>query len=140
MSSRVRICVGTELELWLREPPPPRGQVLGGEAGVRLSRDPDSTVGIDVVYVSADVVVRQTGETSLIDGVPTLAVEILSPNDTVEDIHETRIPHWLMVSNDLVQRRAAWGDINLLTNDEGRLAAATAGSPIPQLGKNSRRL
>lgn len=86
--SRTMICVGTELELWLRQQLPPRGQALGGEAGVRLSRDPDSTVGIDVVYVSADVIVRQTGETTLIDGVPTLAVEILSPNDTVEEIHE----------------------------------------------------
>lgn len=86
--SRTMICVGTELELWLRQQPSPRGQVLGGEAGVRLSRDPDTTVGIDVVYVSAEVVVAQTGDTTLIDGVPTLAVEILSPKDTVEDIHD----------------------------------------------------
>ena len=27
-------------------------------------------------------------ETTLIDGVPTLAVEILSPSDTIEEIHE----------------------------------------------------
>jgi Uma2 family endonuclease len=86
--SRAMICVGTELELWLRQQPPPRGQVLGGEVGVRLSRDPDTTVGVDVVYVSTDVIVRQTDETTLIDGVPTLAVEILSPNDTIEEIHE----------------------------------------------------
>ncbi len=86
--SRTMICVGTELELWRRQQPPPRGQVLGGEAGVRLSRDPETMVGVDVVYVSADVIVRQTQETTLIDGVPTLAVEILSPKDTIEEIHE----------------------------------------------------
>jgi len=86
--SRVMIRVGKFLDNWLDEQPSPRGQVLGGEAGVRLSHDPETTVGIDVVYVSAEVVIRQTGETSLIDGVPTLAVEILSPNDTVEEIHE----------------------------------------------------
>jgi Uma2 family endonuclease len=86
--SRALICVGTELELCLRQQPAPRGQVLGGEAGVRLSRDPDTTVGIDLVYVSAEVVVRQTDETMLIDGVPTLAVEILLPDDTIEEIHE----------------------------------------------------
>ncbi len=86
--SRAMICVGTELELWRRQQPPPRGQVLGGEAGVRLSRDPETMVGIDVVYVSADVIVRQTQETTLIDGVPTLTVEILSPKDTIEEIHE----------------------------------------------------
>lgn len=86
--SRVMICVGTELELWLRQQPPPRGQILGGEVGVRLQRDPETMVGVDVVYVSADVIVQQTSETTLIDGIPTLAVEILSPNDTIEEIHE----------------------------------------------------
>src|SRR5947209_18440808 len=64
--SRVLICIGTELELWRRQQPAPRGQVLGGEAGVRLMRDPDTTVGIDVVYVSPEVIVRQTEETTLI--------------------------------------------------------------------------
>ena len=86
--SRILALVCAELVNWLRQQPPPRGQVLGGEAGVRLQRDPDLTVGIDVVYVSSDVLVQQTDETTLIDGVPTLAVEILSPNDTVEEIND----------------------------------------------------
>jgi Uma2 family endonuclease len=86
--SRAMICVGTELELWRRQQQTPSGQVLGGEVGVRLSRDPDTTVGVDVVYVSADVIVHQMQETTLIDGVPTLAVEILTPNDTIEEIRE----------------------------------------------------
>jgi Uma2 family endonuclease len=86
--SRAMIRVGKFLDNWLDEQPQPRGQVLGGEAGVRLSHDPETTVGIDVVYVSAEVIVQQTGDTTLIDGVPTLAVEILSPNDTIEEIHE----------------------------------------------------
>jgi Uma2 family endonuclease len=82
----VRVC--KFLDNWLDQQPPPRGQVLAGEAGVRLARDPDTTFGIDVVYVSAEVIVQQTEESTLIDGVPTLAVEILSPNDTLEDVHE----------------------------------------------------
>ena len=86
--SRILICVGTELELWLRQQPAPRGQILGGEAGVRILHDPDTTVGIDVVYVSSEVIVSQTDETTLIDGVPTLVVEILSPSDTVENIDD----------------------------------------------------
>ena len=86
--SRVTACVTTELELWRRQQAPSRDQVLCGEAGVRLSHDPETTVGIDVVYVSAEVIVQQAGDTTLIDGVPTLAVEILSPNDTIEEIHE----------------------------------------------------
>jgi Uma2 family endonuclease len=76
------------LEKWLETQVEPRGQVLCGEAGCRLRRSPDSTVGIDVVYVAANLVQEQTDETTLIDGVPVLAVEILSPNDTVEEIGE----------------------------------------------------
>ncbi len=86
--SRIMVCGSTELENWNRQQPLPRGQVLCGEAGVRLIRDPDTTFGIDIIYVSPEVIVRQTEETTLIDGVPVLALEILSPSDTVEDIHE----------------------------------------------------
>ena len=59
-----------------------------GEAGVILGRDPDTTVGIDVTYIGAEVMLRQTEDSTLIDGVPTLVVEILSPSDTIEDINE----------------------------------------------------
>src|SRR5438046_2476087 len=43
---------------WLVKLPLPRGRVLSGEAGFRLRRDPNSTVGIDVAYVSAEVAAR----------------------------------------------------------------------------------
>jgi Uma2 family endonuclease len=86
--SAVLASVCAVLKIWLWQQLPPRGQVLGGEAGVRLMRDPDVTVGIDVAYVSSEVLVRQTDETTLIDGIPTLAVEILSPNDTIEEIED----------------------------------------------------
>ena len=84
----VMMRVGKILLDWLDEQPEPRGKVLGGEAGVILGHDPDTTVGIDVTYISAEVMVRQTEETTLIDGVPTLVVEILSPRDTFEDVNE----------------------------------------------------
>jgi Uma2 family endonuclease len=86
--SRIMARITQILSNWLDNQPEPRGQVLCGEVGVRLRRDPDTTVGVDVAYVAADVVARQTDETTLIDGVPVLAVEILSPNDVVEDMHE----------------------------------------------------
>ena len=86
--SRIMACGTTELENWNRQQPLPRGQVLCGEAGVRLIRDPDTVFGIDIIYVSPEVIVRQTDETTLIDGVPLLAVEILSPSETMEDVHE----------------------------------------------------
>jgi Uma2 family endonuclease len=86
--SRLTIRVGKFLDNWLDQQPEPRGEVLGGEAGVKLRRDPDTTVGVDVVYVSAEVMARQSDDTTLIDGVPVLAVEILSPSDTQEEIDE----------------------------------------------------
>jgi Uma2 family endonuclease len=76
------------LKAWRDSQPGPRGHVLCGEAGVRLTKDPDTTVGIDIVYVSAEVMARQTRGATLVEGVPLLAVEILSPNDTVDEIDE----------------------------------------------------
>ncbi len=86
--SRIMIRVGKFLDNWLDQQPEPRGSVLGGEAGVRLRRDPDTTVGIDVVYISAELAAHRPDDTTLIDGVPILAVEILSPNDRQEEINE----------------------------------------------------
>jgi Uma2 family endonuclease len=76
------------LKHWLTQQPKPRGTVLGGEAGVRLQQDADTTVGVDVVYITAEHLARQTDETTLIEGSPTLVVEILSPSDTQENINE----------------------------------------------------
>ena len=86
--SRTMARVTRFLDSWLDEQPEPRGQVLVGDAGVILGHDPDTTVGIDVTYISAEVMLRQTENSTLIDGVPTLVVEILSPSDTIEDINE----------------------------------------------------
>jgi Uma2 family endonuclease len=87
--SLVLIAVGFAIKLWLKGRPEPRGQVYGGEAGVRLRGTPDSTVGVDVVYAAADVVAVQADDrTTMLDGVPTLAVEILSPTDTEEQTNE----------------------------------------------------
>jgi len=80
--------VALELGTWNRHQPEPRGQVLVGDAGVRLRLDPLTVVGIDLAYISAEVAARQSDATTLIDGIPTLAVEILSPNDVIEDIRE----------------------------------------------------
>src|SRR5437868_122881 len=63
----VMTCTATELETWRRQLPAPRGQVLTGDAGVRLRRNPDTTFGVDLVYVSADVLAQQTGDSTLIE-------------------------------------------------------------------------
>jgi Uma2 family endonuclease len=86
--SRLEANISCLLVSWLRTQPEPRGAVHAGEAGCRLLRDPDVTVGIDVVYVSPELAAREPEETDLIDGVPTLAVEILSPSNTQEEIDD----------------------------------------------------
>jgi Uma2 family endonuclease len=78
--------VSCELVNWLRRQPPPRGKVLSGEAGFRLRRDPDTTVGIDIAYISRELAAATPRETRMIDGHPILAVEILSPSNKWEDV------------------------------------------------------
>lgn len=99
--SRAMARVGYLLEAWLEQQPRPRGSVLTGEVGVRLRRDPDSTVGIDVIYVSSEVEARQPDDTTIIEGVPVLAVEILSPDNTMEEIDE-KIEEYLQAGVPLV--------------------------------------
>jgi Uma2 family endonuclease len=76
------------LEDWRELQPGPRGIVLGGNVGVRLRSDPDTTICVDAVYISANVAARNPDDAMIIDGVPVLAVEILSPNDRVGEIHD----------------------------------------------------
>lgn len=73
---------------WRFTLPELRGQVVCGEAGVILPGDPETTVGVDVAYVPPDVMIRQTDDTTLIEGVPTLVVEILFPSDKQQEIKE----------------------------------------------------
>lgn len=74
------------LNNWLDGQPEPRGQVLTGEAGFRLRRNPDTSVGIDLAYISAELAAATPEDVWLIDGAPTLAVEILSPSNTQEEV------------------------------------------------------
>lgn len=94
MTRRSRLHARTEANVshlvksWLDGQPEPRGEVLSGEAGCILRRDPDSTVGIDVAYISPDMAASQSDQTTLLDGPPVLAVEVLSPSDKQEHIDE----------------------------------------------------
>lgn len=83
----VEALVSQHILNWRDTFPPPNGTVHAGEAGVRLRRNPDRTVGIDLVFLAADVsrVVMADDTTTIIDAVPTLAVEILSPSEVKED-------------------------------------------------------
>jgi Uma2 family endonuclease len=86
--SRIMVRVGKFIDNWLDQQPEPRGSVLCGEVGVRLRPDPETIVGVDVIYISAELAAHEPEDRSLVDGVPTLAVEILSPSTTQEQINE----------------------------------------------------
>jgi len=86
--SRTEASIVFWLKDWLRRQPEPRGAIHSGEAGCRLPGGSNTIVGIDVVYVSSELAVSEPPDTTIIDGAPILAVEILSPSDTVESIGE----------------------------------------------------
>jgi Uma2 family endonuclease len=73
---------------WLDEQPEPRGEVVSGEGGFRLPGARPSVVGIDVAYVSAEMIAATTQGQKIFDGPPVLAVEILSPSDQYGDVSE----------------------------------------------------
>lgn len=86
--ARVTTCVSYYLEAWRLQQPEPRGSVLSGEAGVRLREDPETTAGIDVVYISAELAAKQPEDSTLIVGVPDLVAEVQSPSDKLNETHE----------------------------------------------------
>jgi Uma2 family endonuclease len=77
-----------ELYIWRANQPLPHGNIVCGEAAVQFTDDDTSGFGVDIAYVSADVMVRQTDEHTIIVGIPKLIVEILSPSTLIEDLHE----------------------------------------------------
>ncbi len=89
------------LNNWLDQQPEPHGEVLCGDAGVRLRRDPDTAVGIDVIYIPAELARNPTSETTLVNGLPILAVEILSPRNQQVD-NDEKIDEYLSAGVPLV--------------------------------------
>jgi Uma2 family endonuclease len=86
--SRIEGKIAHLLHKWLESQPEPHGEVLVGEAGIRLLRNPDTTVGVDVAYISPETADANPNEEGFVDGVPVLVAEILSPSDREEEINE----------------------------------------------------
>src|SRR3954471_20517764 len=64
------------------------GVVVGAETGFRLARNPDTVRGVDVGFVRADRIPSWGRTLTYFEGATVLAVEVLSPNDTVEEIEQ----------------------------------------------------
>jgi Uma2 family endonuclease len=81
--ARITSLLGT----WLATQPTPRGEVVCGEAGFILRRDPESSAGVDVALITA-AQADQVTDTTMIEGPPILIAEVLSPHDTQEEVAE----------------------------------------------------
>ena len=87
--SQVQANVTGSLIEWWRTRPRPRGAVVRGKVGFRLKGTADSLVGIDAAVVSAELVASMDPADKMDNGPPILAAEILSPNETHDEIVET---------------------------------------------------
>jgi Uma2 family endonuclease len=83
---RIEAALSHVLNTWRDQQPKPRGQVYSGECAFRIRKKPDTTVGIDVAYIAADLAARTPRGATWIDGVPVLAAEVLSPSDTFSKV------------------------------------------------------
>src|SRR5207249_3643310 len=76
------------LGVWICDRTKPRGRLYVGDTKVRLHRDPDTYVGVDLFYITAEQASRIDRRAKFIDEAPALTVEIASPSDTAESIAE----------------------------------------------------
>lgn len=76
------------------------GLVLGPDTGYTLARNPDTVRSPDVSFISKSRVPHPLPQ-GFFPGAPDLAVEVLSPRDTVEEMEE-KVDEYLMAGAKLV--------------------------------------
>lgn len=64
------------------------GETCAAETGFVLARNPDTVRAPDAAFVTASRAALQVRKEGYFDGAPDLAVEVVSPNDTDEDLHQ----------------------------------------------------
>ncbi len=69
------------------------GHVYAAETGFLLSRNPDTVRAPDAAFVTAERAARQTQERGFFDGPPDLAVEVISPTETVDEVEAKLIDY-----------------------------------------------
>ena len=80
---------------WRATQPEPRNEVVCGEAGFVLRREPSTiSAGVDVAVITAAQADARDPDTSMIVGPPVLIAEVLSPHDTQEEVSE-RVEEYL---------------------------------------------
>jgi Uma2 family endonuclease len=91
------------LKMWVRTQPHPRGSIYVNDTTFKLRPERSTLVGVDVAYVSSDLEARvpRGKGVKLIEGVPVLVAEVLSPSDRHEDVTE-RVQEFLDVGVGIV--------------------------------------
>lgn len=77
------------------------GRVVGAETGFLLARDPDTVRGPDIGFVRRERLESVGVPRSYWPGAPDLAVEIVSPGDTVFEV-DAKVQEWLAAGTSLV--------------------------------------
>jgi Uma2 family endonuclease len=77
------------------------GMVLGAETGYVLARSPDIVRGADVSFVTAERVAVAGITVKFWEGAPDLAVEVISPSDSVAEVEE-KVDDYLAANTPLV--------------------------------------
>lgn len=78
--------LATELSIFVRENR--LGIICGAETGFMVERDPDTVVGADVAFLNREQLERLENIDKFAPFAPDLAVEVLSPSNTVNEMDE----------------------------------------------------
>ena len=78
------------------------GVCFGAETGFKIASDPDTVRAPDVAFVSRERIPESGITKKFWPGPPDLAVEVLSPGDTLEEVEE-KVEDWLAAGT-----RAVW--------------------------------
>jgi Uma2 family endonuclease len=70
------------------------GKLYLAETGFLLARDPDTVRAPDIAFIRNDHLHRATANDTYWPGAPDLAVEVVSPGDTVSEVDE-KVQDWL---------------------------------------------
>ncbi len=77
------------------------GKTYGAETGFILSHNPDTVRAPDAAFVTAERAAKQKRREGFFDGAPDLAVEVVSPEDTAEEV-DAKVLEYLQSGTQLV--------------------------------------
>jgi Uma2 family endonuclease len=74
---------------------------VGAKTGFKIESNPDTVLDPDVAFVRQERVLQMGRTEKFWPGAPDLAVEVLSPSDTVYEVDE-KVAAWLSVATPLI--------------------------------------